>query len=562
MSPRSQVEVDAHILTHFFSVAQAKTGTGKTIAFLLPLLQRMIDEDPSLAMRSARRDANAADIRGIVLSPTRELAEQIAHEARVLTSKTGLVVQCAVGGTEKRSMLQRTRREGCHLLVATPGRLNDLLQDDRSGIDAPRLAALVLDEADRMLDVGFEKELNDIISCLPRPEEKVRQTMLVSATIPDTVIRLARTMVRPDDFEFVQTIPENESLTHDKVPQHIVPATGWANVFPALFELMDRAHAEAQADPSSRPFKAIVYFNTTALVELAAEMGFERRRNKGLSAAHLATYNIQSKLSQQQRQRAADNFRKVKQGVLFSSDVTARGMDFPDVTHVIQIDAPRDRESYIHRLGRTGRQGKEGEGWIIVPRSSISHARKLLKGLPLNSNDSLESATTDIMSGPATPAHTMVKELFAVMPKRMLSVTYNSMFGVAVDKNALAEEVNDWAVNGWGWEAPPMVNRSWAHKMGLSRAPGMNIGDNDSVRGTRRYQDDKSDDPFDSMRRNVVRDDHSRGYGGRGGSGYGGGYGGGYGQRSGGGGYGGGGYGRGRGGGGRGYGGRGDADAF
>jgi ATP-dependent RNA helicase MSS116 len=161
-------------------------------------------------------------------------------------------------------MLNQTRRQGCHLLVATPGRLNDLLQDSGSGIDAPNLAAMVLDEADRMLDVGFERELNEITSCLPRPEEKIRQTMLVSATIPDSVIRLARTMVRANDFEFVQTIPENESLTHDKVPQHIVPVSNWTNVFPTLFELMDREANKAREDPSALPFKAIVYLNTTA----------------------------------------------------------------------------------------------------------------------------------------------------------------------------------------------------------------------------------------------------------------------------------------------------------
>ncbi|KAH6895495.1 P-loop containing nucleoside triphosphate hydrolase protein [Thelonectria olida] len=511
-------------------VAQAKTGTGKTIAFLLPLLQRMINEDPSLANRGARRDAHSGDIRGIVLSPTRELAEQIAMEARRLVKNTGLVVQSAVGGTAKRQMLQRTRREGCHLLIATPGRLNDLLQDPTSGIDAPNLAALVLDEADRMLDVGFERELNEIIGLLPKQGEKVRQTVLVSATIPDTVIRLARTMVRANDFEFVQTIPENESLTHEKVPQRIVAVSSWSNVFPSLFELIDREHAKAAEDPSARPFKAIVYFNTTALVELAGEMGFERRRSR-IEGRHLATYSIQSKLSQMQRQKAADMFRKGKEAVLFSSDVTARGMDFPDVTHVIQVDVPRDRESYIHRLGRTGRQGKEGEGWIIVPHSSISSARKMLKGLPLTQNNSLESADVDLASGgELTPAHQHTKNLFAVMPKQVLASTYTSMFGmVGGDKmNTVAEEVNDWAVHGWGWDAPPSVSRRWVSLMGLTRAKGMNISDvrrdarshgRDRDNQGSRFDGQESGDAFDSMRNNIRRDDGGRGRDTRGGSG-------------------------------------------
>ncbi|KAH7275307.1 hypothetical protein FSOLCH5_005965 [Fusarium solani] len=492
-------------------VAQAKTGTGKTLAFLLPLLQRMIDEDPTLANRGARREARSDDIRGIVLSPTRELAEQIAVEARRLTANTGLVVQCAVGGTDKRQMLHQTRRQGCHLLVATPGRLNDLLQDPRSNIEAPNLAALVLDEADRMLDTGFERELNEIQSQLPRPTDKIRQTMLVSATIPDSVIRLARTMVRADDFEFVQTIPENESLTHDKVPQHIVPVSGWTHVFPSLFELIDREAAKSFEDPNARPFKAIVYFNTTSLVELAGEMGFHRQRNSRSRGTHpLHTYVMQSKLTQTQRQKAADMFRGAKSGVLFSSDVTARGMDFPDVTHVIQVDTPRDRESYIHRLGRTGRQNKEGEGWLIIPHASIGGARKLLSGLPIKQNNSLESAETDVEGGEATPAHKDTRAIFEVMPRRLLSSTYASMFGVSVDKITLAEDVNNWTRHGWGWDSPPYVSPLWVNKMGLSRARGMNIKSNDFDDGddTRfRGVDRTNRDPFDAMSRDARRDD-------------------------------------------------------
>ncbi|KAK7431471.1 hypothetical protein QQZ08_001961 [Neonectria magnoliae] len=515
-------------------VAQAKTGTGKTLAFLLPMLQRMLVEDPSLASKSARYNARADDIRGIVLSPTRELAEQIAEEARRLVKNTGLVVQCAVGGTDKRSMLNRTRRDGCHLLVATPGRLNDLLQDERSGIDAPNLAALVLDEADRMLDVGFERELNEITKCLPSTTEKVRQTMLVSATIPDNVIRLARTMVRPDDFEFVQTIAENDSLTHEKVPQHIAPVTTWSNVFPSLFELMDRERTKAQQDPEAKPFKAIVYFNTTSLVELAGEMAYQRRRNAPPNSFPMASYTLQSKLSQQQRQKAADLFRRAKSGVLMSSDVTARGMDFPDVTHVIQVDTPRDRESYIHRLGRTGRQNKEGQGWLIIPHASVPSARKMLKGLPITQNTSLESAETDNASGETSPIHEEMKALFGTMPRSLLGSTYTSMFGTAIDKIAVAEDVNEWVVQGWGWTAPPTVSRKWATLMGLTRAPGMNIsddrdggyrgGDGGDRRGGyggdrrgSRSDSDRSGDKFDSMARSAFRDDY--GGGGRGGRG-------------------------------------------
>ncbi|KAI6785132.1 ATP-dependent RNA helicase [Emericellopsis cladophorae] len=456
-------------------VAQAKTGTGKTIAFLLPLLQRMLDEDPSLATRSASRHARSDDIRGIIMSPTRELAEQIAQEAKQLVKHTGLVVQTAVGGTNKTGMLRQVQREGCHLLVATPGRLNDLLSDTSSGIDAPKLAALVLDEADRMLDVGFEKELNDIISMLPSVEEKVRQTMLVSATIPDNVIRLARTMVRADDFEFVQTIPENESLTHDKVPQKVVPVSSWANVFPTLFELMEREYEAAEADPERNPFKAIVYFNTTSLTELAGEVGFQRRKERMTA---MSTFSIHSKLGQMQRTRAADMFRRCRSGVLFSSDVTARGMDFPNVTHVIQIDSPRDRESYIHRLGRTGRQNKEGEGWLILTPLEVNAARKLLNGLPLKQDQSLESAEADIAEGELPKHFQEFKDIVQMVPKSLLSSAYSSSFGTASRKQELAEDLHYWVTRGWGWSETPPLSPSLVRNIGLDHRSGfINVGE-------------------------------------------------------------------------------------
>lgn len=511
------------------SVAQAKTGTGKTLAFLLPLLQRMIQEDPSLASRKAAYSAASDDIRGIVLSPTRELAEQIAVEAKRLTKNTGLVVQSAVGGTSKNQMLRQTQREGCHLLVATPGRLNDLLSDTSSGIDAPNLAAMVLDEADRMLDAGFERELNDITSLLPPPEEKVRQTMLVSATIPDNVIRLARTMVRPDDFEFVQTIPENESLTHDKVPQHIVPVSSWANVFPTVFELIDRGIEEG-SKPGAMPFKAIVYLNTTSSVELAGELAYQRRAAKLQS---VPTYTIQSQLSQASRTKAADSFRRAKSAVMFSSDVTARGMDFPNVTHVIQIDVPRERESYIHRLGRTGRQDKYGEGWLILPPTSVQGARRLLRGLPLERNNSLESATYEFDGGELPFLHQQVQDISQRVHKGLVTRAYTSTFGgsTGADKTDLVDDMNELVTKGFGWDKPPGVSSAWAQKMGLSRAD-LNIQERsfDQDRGSRsggfggregrggrggRGGGRDNGDAFSNMGRMARRDDYGNGGGRR-----------------------------------------------
>ncbi|KAI9171168.1 ATP-dependent RNA helicase cyt-19 [Paramyrothecium foliicola] len=490
-------------------VAQAKTGTGKTLAFLLPLFQRMLEQDPSLASRKSAYSARSDDIRGIVLSPTRELAEQIAAEAHALAKHTGLVVQVAVGGTDKRSMLRQVQRQGCHLLVATPGRLNDLLEDDRSGIDAPKLAAMVLDEADRILDVGFEPQLRAIIGHLPDAAATKRQTMLVSATIPEDVIRLARSMVRADDFQFVQTIAENESLTHDRVPQHLVPLDTWANTFPTLFELLDR---EAASTPN---FKAIVYFNTTALTELATALAIERR--KRTRSKHFI-WGISSKMTQSGRQQAADRFRAAESGVLISSDVTARGMDFPNVTHVIQIDGPRERESYIHRVGRTARQGKDGQSWLLLPPSSSGFTRKLLRGLPLQPNNSLSEVASFRADGNETPppAFEEVKGLVESVSPDALAKAYMSLFGNTKDKYALAEELKTMFVSGLGHENTPAVPSLWVSKMGLpknlvnvvdtrrGRFGGENI--EASSRDTNDRRAPQSGDVWDQMRSNVRHD--------------------------------------------------------
>ncbi|PNH41527.1 hypothetical protein VD0003_g9954 [Verticillium dahliae] len=462
-------------------VAQARTGTGKTLGFLIPVLQRMLQEDPSLATRSARYDARSDDIRGIVLSPTRELAEQIAVEAEKLTRGTGLVVQRAVGGTQKSEMLRRCKREGCHLLVATPGRLNDLLEDPRSGIAAPNLAAIVLDEADRMLDVGFKTELQEIVDKLPDVRDKPRQTLLFSATIPKDVVQLAREWVRPDNFDFIQTVSQGEALTHERVKQHLVPCRGWGNVFPALFEVIEKESATRRANPDLPPFKAMVFLPSTAMVDLAADAfnaGF--RQSTGLF-----NLRIHSKLTQQGRTRAADRFRELSSGILFSSDVTARGMDFPNVTHVIQAGPPSDREHYIHRIGRTARQGKEGEGWLIISQTDIGTARHELGGLPIEPNRTIVSAEVDLTAATEdqdrTPVFDTTMDALKRVPRSSLAATYMSLFARVTRQNVRdrVEELKEWFVNGIGLENTPAMSPKTADKLGLRRVEGLNIGYDD-----------------------------------------------------------------------------------
>ncbi|KAF9881818.1 DEAD/DEAH box helicase [Colletotrichum karsti] len=458
-------------------VAQAKTGTGKTLAFLVPILQRMIAADPTLATRRARFSADASDIRGIVISPTRELAEQIAVEAEKLCQGTGLVVQRAVGGTRKREMLMETRRRGCHLLVGTPGRLNDLLSDPDSGIRAPNLAAIVLDEADRMLDVGFERELREIVSHLPDAKQTQRQTLLFSATIPRSVISLAREWVRPDNFDFIQTVSGDEVLTHEKVKQHVVNCKGYANVFPVLYELIQNEVEKRANDRSLQPFKALVFLPTTGFVDLAGDMDRDLKRLRAQHGRHWS-WRIHSKLTQPQRTRAADEFRRAESGILFSSDVTARGLDFPNVTHVIQVGAPSDREQYIHRLGRTGRAKKDGEGWLILPECEMNKARNELGGLPIQPDTTLTSTARFDFTKGEEPSEIVkqVTEATANVSGSTLGMAYMSLWGQFDSRSAQdrADELKVWYVDAMQKEDTPYISPSTAMKRGLRGLKNIN----------------------------------------------------------------------------------------
>ncbi|KAI4658253.1 uncharacterized protein J4E92_009099 [Alternaria infectoria] len=446
-------------------IAQAKTGTGKTLGFLIPIIQRIIANDPQLGekVRGYKR-ARPDDIRGIVISPTRELAEQIAVEAKKVVAGTGIIVQVAVGGTQKRAMLQKTQREGCHLMIATPGRLMDILSDPYSGIKAPKLRALVMDEADRLMDDGFQKEIEEIKNFLPDPAEVERQNLMFSATIPRDVVNLVRQIMRPG-FHFAKCVDENEEPTHQRIPQRLVHLNGFENVMPTLYDLILQSQQKAQAG-ETRPFKAIVYFNSTAEVTLAASVFYKLnggfKRNTPLSGTRC--YEIHAKLTQQQRSRAADDFRLAKSGILFSSDVTARGMDFPEVTHVIQIGLPRERDSYIHRLGRTGRAGKEGEGWLLISPFEKQEVRRRLRDLPLvDATDMLETATVD-MSEPAELPENVAKILSDTVEAHkkvypdQLDAAFRGLFGSYQwygDKQGLLEGANRLAEFGWGMPSPP-----------------------------------------------------------------------------------------------------------
>ena len=385
---------------------------------------------------------NKHQILALVISPTRELAEQLAAEARKFTYGTGVRVQTAVGGSLKRKGLAMIQDKGCNVLIGTPGRLNDVLSmPPGTGVDAPDLKMLVLDEADQLLDQGFWPEVQSVMKYLPSGESDGRQTVMFSATAPNEIMRVVREALKRD-YKFIKTISDTEPPTHLKVPQKVVWLNGFEN---SLSSVLDILKGYVRNGHDAPPLKAIVYFNSGREVEMATELFsiLQFDNPELLGGPHISIVGLHSRLTQAQRTANANKFRKAQSSVLFSTDLTARGMDFPDVTHVIQVGIPKDRDTYIHRVGRTGRMDKSGEGWLLISDADHKYERRL-KGLPLE-EATTETSNVDIPEmqeegqlGGKNPSFESIDEVNSAMemlPQVVKYLAFTTLSGVLASRN-------------------------------------------------------------------------------------------------------------------------------
>lgn len=497
-------------------VAQARTGTGKTLAFLMPIVQRML-RDPNLEASRPQ----ISDTRALIISPTRELAEQIADEARKLVQGTRIQVQTAVGGTQKAYHLKLMQRMGCHILVGTPGRVNDLLSDQYSGVRLDNIETFVLDEADRLLNIGFAEAIAEIQSHMPPLREKDRQTLMFSATMPKSVVGLVRQTMKPD-FKFVRTVDPNEAATHESVPQNVVYLPGLQNQIPAITEIAYTATQAHQQDPENNPpFKAMIFYSSVNEVRLAYEILKNLRdpaQRGGFFAPHplapCKVLEMSSQLTQSIRERNTQEFRNSSSAIMVASDVAARGMDFPDVSHVIQVGLPRTSEDYIHRLGRTGRAGKSGQGWLLLQDDERHEFRRLISDIHahnINENENLETAKLDMtqpsqLSAEAGKIMQYVETGIKATSMVDKSKAYVTILGGMIQspasrsKQSIVDMANDLAKFGWGLQTPPHVSSHWIDKMGFRGTRGLEVGPDSSDRGgnMRRIRggDRDGDDPF------------------------------------------------------------------
>ncbi|GBB86348.1 hypothetical protein RclHR1_12780002 [Rhizophagus clarus] len=320
---------------------KAKTGTGKTLAFLIPAIETLIRNSP--------RNGNRGDMVSImIISPTRELAQQIANEATQLLTYYNYKVHCLVGGESKGLQIRRLSDRRVDLVVGTPGRLYDLLTTvSHFKRQCKGIKTLILDEADQLLDMGFREDIEEIVRFFP----KERQTFLFSATVSDQIRHIANLSLKPD-HKFIDTVDPNDVNTNSQVKQSYV-------ISPYKSHLTTIRNIMKEHEKLHKKGKIITFLPTRMGTMLYADF----LRNLG----DMEIFELHSGLSQSQRSRVSDKFRRSKKSaVLVTSDVSARGVDYPGVTMVLQIGAPSSREQYIHRLGRTGRAGKEGEGMLIL----------------------------------------------------------------------------------------------------------------------------------------------------------------------------------------------------
>ena len=334
-----QKQAIPHALNGRDVMGLAQTGTGKTAAFGLPLVARMLEYG---------RKPEKMSVRGLVLAPTRELADQILRFLRELCEDTPLKVGLVVGGQSINAQMKRLER-GTDIVVATPGRLIDIME--RKAIRLEACSYLVLDEADQMLDLGFIHALRKIASVLP--EE--RQTMLFSATMPKQINELAQSYLnRPIR---VEVTPPGK--TADKITQsvHFIAKAEKPNL---LVELLD-AHREERA-----------------LVFCRTKHGSEKLM-RHLDKLGFAADSIHGNKSQGQRDRAITAFKAGETKVLVATDVAARGLDIPDVKHVYNYDLPNVPDAYVHRIGRTARAGKDGAAIAFCAPDEMGELKAIQK---------------------------------------------------------------------------------------------------------------------------------------------------------------------------------------
>lgn len=449
-------------------LVQAKTGTGKTVAFLLPALHSLLQE-PS--------PPPAGQVAILIITPTRELAQQIAKECDQLTSQLRKKLEChiAVGGTARASTLSRFMKGAPSILVATPGRLKDYLSEAPTARKLANIRTLVLDEADTMLETGFLADIKRILQLIP-PKSTGWQGMCFSATVPPKVKDVVSVVLKPG-YSNISTIEKNEAPTHERVPQYFVLIPTVSSTFNALASLINYESQNAS--------KIIVFGVTANMVALFAKVF-----SQGLTP--LKVFEIHSRLSQNIRTRTTAEFKDAAKGTMFASDVIGRGMDFPNVDLVIQVGLPSNGEQYVHRVGRTARAGNDGRAVILLTQAE-SFFMSNNRHLPIQPH----THSAEILAGAAACEPAVAKAMYNIdeVTKQRAYSSFIGFFAgsgllrpLRLDKEGLVKLANEMAMQGMQCPEPPPMDKKVVGKMGLKGVHGFNYSSQDMSGQDRRPQ--------------------------------------------------------------------------
>ena len=320
-------------------IGQARTGSGKTAAFGLPIITKC---------------TASGKLQALILTPTRELANQVAEEINTLQGESGLTILTVYGGTDLEKQA-RTLQDGVDIIVGTPGRVMDMTE--RGHIDLANPTMFCLDEADRMLDMGFFPDIMWVIEKMTSRQ----QTLLFSATFPQEIIDAANEFMNEPEFVLTNV----EELDIPPIDLYMVPI-GRANKLWVTGRLLAQTGDDGQT---------IIFCNTKRMVDLAVQ----RLSKHGFDVA-----GLHGDLNQNQREKVLGKFKEGQFNTIIATDVASRGIDVDGITMVINYDIPNDTDSFIHRIGRTGRIGRKGEAWSLVSRDDSAQLNKIIATYGLN----------------------------------------------------------------------------------------------------------------------------------------------------------------------------------
>ncbi|KAL5514277.1 hypothetical protein ACEPAG_2365 [Sanghuangporus baumii] len=504
-------------------MVRAKTGTGKTLAFLVPAIESRVKAIEEAASKAKALAGKAADRRlvldatrnfvkshvgALILSPTRELAKQIAVEAERLSTHHGFKIHQFLGGESKGQQLREWKYNRRDIVVATTGRLRDLMDSQPELLKPIKEAKLlILDEADTMLDIGFRPDIEYITAQLPRAPE--RQTFIFSATISKAVQQIARQTLSKNHV-YINTVLGTDSPVHAHIPQYHTVLSSAKDQLPHVLRLL--AHDQLTNPGRS---KVMIFLPTTKLTQLYSTLVRELARAVLPAGRNTVVYELHSKRSMESRTRTSDKFRHDESGacVLITSDVSARGVDYPGVTRVIQLGIPATSDQYVHRIGRTGRQGStQGRADLVLLPWEHGFIRDQLSGIPLkpvtshdfekhvheiaekhDSDPELflephKSSLSDrrrrhrdaLFTGRVAERLKGVNEeidevLSSAVEEEDIHDTFASLLGYYVSKNdelrtsrdTILEGLREWAVHAGGLSEPPHVSETFLNKIGF-----------------------------------------------------------------------------------------------